>query len=48
MSNHPKKTILNPTLSEFNEIWHICWFQPQTSNPKFFNDWMIGFQDMGG
>ena len=23
-----KKTILNPTLSEFNEIWHTCWFWP--------------------
>jgi len=42
-----KKTILNPTLSEVNEIWHTYWFKPQTSNLKFFSDWTIGFQDMG-
>ena len=39
---------LNPTLSEFNEIWHTCWFRPQTSNLKFFIDQMIGFRDMRG
>ena len=39
---------LNPTLSEFNEIRHKCWLRPQTSNLKFFVDWMIGFPDMGG
>jgi len=41
-----KKTILNPTLSDFNEIWHTCWFQPQTANLKFFSDRMISFRDM--
>jgi len=43
MSNHPKKTILNPTLSEFNEIGIHVGFSPQTSNLIFFSDWMISF-----
>ena len=35
----------NPTLSEFDEIWHTCCFFP--SNLKFFTDWMISFWNMG-
>ena len=27
---------LNPTLSEFNEIWHTCWFQPPNLKSKIF------------
>ena len=27
---------LNPTLSEFNEIWHTCWFQPSNLTSKIF------------
>ena len=29
-------TILNPTLSEFNEIWHTCWFQTPNLKSKIF------------
>jgi len=39
---------LTPTFLDFNEIWHTCWFRPQTSDLKFFVDWTIGFWDMGG
>jgi len=49
MPNHSKKAIPYSTLSEFNEIWHTCWFCPQTSkNLKFFIDQMIGFRDIAG
>jgi len=37
-----KKTILNPTVSEFNEIWHTCWFQPPNLKSKIIqwsDDW---------
>jgi len=31
-----KKTILNPTLSEFNQIRHTCWFWPPNPKSKIF------------
>jgi len=31
-----KKTILNPTLSEVNEIWHTYWFKPPNLKSKIF------------
>jgi len=27
---------LNPTLSEFNEIWHTCWFQTPSLKSTIF------------
>jgi len=33
---------LNPTLSDFNEIWHTCWLQPSNFKSKIFrwsDDW---------
>jgi len=27
---------LNPTFSDFNEIWHTCWFRPPNLRSKIF------------
>jgi len=45
MSNFQKKTFLNSTLLELMKFGMHVGFDPQTSNLKFFIDWMIDFRD---
>jgi len=40
---------LSPTLTEFNQIWHTCWFQPPNLKSKFFqwlDDWFPRYEGL--